>query len=304
MSDDIFDTMTENLAVSAIAAKAAVQAILRYKGKKVGTAWYIALVAKAARHLLRWKCDVWYSTLQRRALIPAERNEHRMVRTMNSLCQLATDWRGDLPNGGVMAEAKIDGWRCLWLTGIDGKPRLFTRQGHLIEGASHIAYRLSLMEREAGEPMVFDGEFQVGGSLAATKVWCERGWKVGREEGTLYLFDCLTMAEWRAGGSDMPLYTRKARLHNLARAVDEDETLSWEFRPGSRGDEHWRNSCPILPDNWLSDAGEVLVEAQRVWAAGDEGLMLKDAEAPYRRNRNASWLKVKKENYRHWRRAA
>lgn len=222
----------------------------------------------------------------------------------NSLCQLAGDWRGEVPAGGWMVEEKRDGWRCLYLTGIDGKPRLFTRQGHLIEGAGHIAYRLGLMERAAGEPMVFDGEFQVGGSLAATKHWCETGWKAGGEAGTLYLFDCLTMAEWRAGGSDTPLYARKARLQALARAVDEDEALSWEFRPGSRGDERWRTSCPILPDNWLSDAGDVLDEARRVWAAEGEGLMLKDAEAPYRRNRNTSWLKVKQANAHYWRRAA
>lgn len=222
----------------------------------------------------------------------------------NSLCALAVDWRGDIPAGGVMAEEKRDGWRCLYLTGIDGKPRLFTRQGHLIEGAGHIAYRLSLMERAAGEPMVFDGEFQIGESLAATKHWCETGWRAGGEAGTFHAFDCLTMAEWRAGGTDTPLYARKARLQALARAVDEDPALSWEFRPGSRGDERWRTSCPILPDLWLSDAGDVLTEARRVWAAGGEGLMLKNAEAPYRRNRNAAWQKVKAANYHHWRRAA
>lgn len=223
---------------------------------------------------------------------------------MNNLCQLASDWRGAIPTGGVMVEPKIDGWRCLYLTGIDGKPRLFTRQGHLIEGAGHIAYRLGLMERAAGEPMVFDGEFQVGGSLAATKAWCETGWKTGGEAGTLHLFDCLTMAEWRAGGSDMPLYERKARLQALSRAVDEDEALSWEFRPGSRGDDAWRTSCPILQDEWAFDVSDVLAAASRIWTAGGEGLMLKDAEAPYRRNRNASWLKVKQENYHYWKEAA
>ncbi|MDS7278876.1 hypothetical protein NXG15_29670, partial [Klebsiella pneumoniae] len=95
----------------------------------------------------------------------------------------------------------------------------FTRQGRTIEGAGHILYRLSLMERAAGRPMVFDGEFQVGGSLAATKAWCEGGWRRGREAGTLHLFDCLPMADWRAGGDDTPLYARKARLQDLARAV-------------------------------------------------------------------------------------
>lgn len=222
----------------------------------------------------------------------------------NSLCQLAGDWRGELPSGGMMAEEKRDGWRCLHLTGIDGQRRLFTRQGQLIEGAGHILYRLGLMERAAGEPLFIDGEFQVDGSLAATKAWCEGGWRKGGEAGVFHAFDCLTMAEWRAGGSDTPLYARKARLQALARAVDEDEALSWEFRPGSRGDERWRTSCPILPDLWAFDAGHVVAEARRVWATGGEGIMLKDAEAPYRRNRNQAWLKVKQANVHHWRKAA
>jgi ATP-dependent DNA ligase len=97
---------------------------------------------------------------------------------------------------------------------------------------------------------------------------------------------------------------RKARLQALARAVDEDEALSWEFRPGSRGDDAWRASCPILPDDWVSDANEAMALASRIWAAGGEGVMIKDAEAPYRRNRNAAWQKVKQDNYQHWSKAA
>jgi len=222
----------------------------------------------------------------------------------NSLCQLAQDWRGDIPAGGVMVEEKRDGWRGLWLTGIDGIARLFTRNGHLIEGAGHIAYRLGLMERAAGEALFIDGEYQVDGSLVATKAWCEGGWRRGGEAGTFHLFDCLTMAEWRAGGTDTPLYVRKARLAALAKAVDEDEGLAWEWRAGSRGDEAWRTSCPILPDQWAFTAGDVIEEARRVWAAGGEGIVLKSAEAPYRRNRNAAWLKVKRANYQYWRKAA
>ncbi|WP_333838788.1 ATP-dependent DNA ligase [Novosphingobium sp.] len=222
----------------------------------------------------------------------------------DSLCQLAVDWRGDMPADGLMAEEKRDGWRGLRCAGIDGVPRLFTRRGQLIEGAGHILYRLALMERAAGQAMVFDGEFQVDGSLAATKAWCEGGWRRGGEAGVFHLFDCLSLDEWNAGGTDLPLYARKARLQDLARAVDDDEALSWEWRPGSRGDDAWRTSCPILPDLWVSDVGDVLGEARRVWATKGEGLMLKDAEAPYRRNRNAAWQKVKQTNAHHWRKAA
>jgi len=223
---------------------------------------------------------------------------------VTSLCQLAGDWRGNLPPGGVLSEPKIDGWRCLAFRGIDGKFRLWTRQGMPIEGADHVLYKLGLMDRAAGGPMFWDGEIQVGGSLAATKQWFEGGWKRGGERGTFHAFDCMTQAEWRAGGSSMPLYQRKAQLAAIMRAVDEDEALSWEYRPGSKGDDAWRSSVTILPDLWLETPADVIAEARRVWAGGGEGLVLKDAEAPYRRNRNAGWLKVKAENMHKWRKAA
>ena len=46
------------------------------------------------------------------------------------------------------------------------------------------------MEEVAGEPLFFDAEFQVDGTLLATKAWCERGHKLGGSAGTL--------SPWRA----------------------------------------------------------------------------------------------------------
>jgi ATP-dependent DNA ligase len=202
-----------------------------------------------------------------------------------------------------MFEQKIDGWRALRFPGIDGKVRLWTRNGYPIEGTGHILHRLALMERVAGEPMVFDGEFQVGGTLEATKHWCERGWRLGEEAGTFYAFDCLTLAEWRAGGTDRPLYERKAQLQALARAVDEDPALSWEWRPGSHGRDE-SGAVQVLADGWATDAADVIDAVQRVWAIGGEGCMLKDASAPYRRTRSIAWQKVKAENWAKWKVAA
>ena len=134
---------------------------------------------------------------------------------VTALCQLAQDYRGNLPTGGMLFEEKIDGWRALRLAGIDGKVRLWTRNGMPIEGVSHILQRLAEMEVVAGEPMFFDGEFQVGGTLADTKAWCETRWRQGGTAGIFHAFDCMTLAEWRAGGTDRPLIERKAMLRRL-----------------------------------------------------------------------------------------
>ena len=192
-----------------------------------------------------------------------------------------------------MFEEKVDGWRAMFFRGHDGQPQLWTRNGHRIEGAEHILHRLTLLERSAGQPLFIDGEFQVDGSLEATKRWCESGWKLGGTAGIFHAFDCLPLVNWERGGWEKPLTYRKARLAELMRKVDEDTSLTWEWRRGSYGADDGRESVRLMPDGWAFDSGDVLDEARRVWAVGGEGLMLKDAEAPYQRNRNAAWLKVK-----------
>lgn len=220
---------------------------------------------------------------------------------MTSLVQLATDWRGTVPPGGLMCEQKIDGWRALRFPGIDGKQRLWTRNGFAIEGVGHIQHQLARMESAAGEPLVFDGEFQVGGTLAATKAWCETRWKLGGEAGVLHLFDVLPLAAWRAGGDPTPAYQRKARLAELMQVAATDE---WEWREGSRGRDEGATAVQMIADGWAFDAADVIDAAQRVWATGGEGLMLKDPMAPYQRSRSAAWQKVKAENQGKWRMAA
>lgn len=220
---------------------------------------------------------------------------------MMQLCQLAQDWRGTLPTAGAMIERKVDGWRALRFPGIDGKVRLWTRNGMPIEGVSHILHQLDRMERAAGEPMFLDGEFQVGGTLAATKEWCERGYKLGGEAGIFHVFDAVPLAAWRAGGDPTPLFQRKARLKSLMDATAEDE---WEWRPGSRGRDQGATAVQMIPDEWAFDAADVIDAARRVWAVGGEGVVVKDADAPYQRNRNSAWLKVKQENFTKWRIAA
>lgn len=209
----------------------------------------------------------------------------------DSLCQLAGRWKGTAPDGGICAEEKHDGWRGLYFPGVDGKPGLWTRNGQAIEGVPHILHRLAIMEQLASQPMFFDGEFVVDGSLAATKAWCESGWKGGGHAGQLYLFDAMPLTDWKAGRSETPWIHRKAALAELAEAADRSP-LSWDWAPGVRGDTPL--SVNIVPDIWLADATEVRAEAARVWARGGEGLMLKDPEAPYVRGRNDNWLKVKR----------
>ena len=210
---------------------------------------------------------------------------------MSSLCQLAAEWKGDMPLHGALVECKIDGFRCMYFPDHLGKPTLWTRGGIPYRGTDHILRHCIRMEQAAGEPMMFDGEFQVDGTLAATKAHQERGWREG-DAGLFHVFDALPLARWRADDCAEPLYRRKAMLAELVTAAAPDPD-AWEWEEGSRGRAHGEPPVRLLPDRWCADADELEAFAAEIWAAGGEGVMLKDAEAPYRRKRSNVWMKLK-----------
>lgn len=208
-----------------------------------------------------------------------------------SLCQLASDWRGTVDPHGTWAEPKMDGVRALRRRG-----ELVTREGVVLHGIAHIARRLDRLERAFGEPMMFDGEFVVDGDYPATLRHVGRGARA-EDSGTLWLFDAVPLTAWEGDGDDRPLVQRKTAIVDAWEAMlrdDERRALSWEWEAGSHGRPEPADAVAVMPDEWLEDAAAVRRRAAEIWAAGGEGLMLKDADAPYRRNRSAAWRKVKR----------
>lgn len=224
------------------------------------------------------------------------------------LCQLAARWNRKLPLWAI-GELKLDGFRCLWLRDHRGKPGLYTRNGHTIPGTEHIEHELLAWERHAGQRLFLDGELVVGDgpdTLATTKAWCERGHKLGGTAGTLHLFDGFAYDDWfRHGGTDRPWFERKARLEELAVAVAADEVHQWDWRPGSRGADEQHQPVRIVPHQDLWHVDDALVMVAEMWRAGLEGIVIKDAESPYRRTRNSAWMKVGRpwQSQIHWRQA-
>lgn len=216
---------------------------------------------------------------------------------MSGLCQLASEWTGaSLPVVSV-AELKVDGWRALYLRDWEGRARLYTRNGYRIEGVDHILHELDAWERHAGCQMFLDGEFVVdrgGDTLLSTKQWCETGWRQGGNAGTFHLFDGFPLDQWQAGGSDAPWIERKRRLEALALSVASDEDHAWTWRPRSFGQGEGESPVRLVEHRQVFTAQCVVDHAQEIWNAGGEGVMVKDAEAPYQRNRCRTWLKVKR----------
>lgn len=223
------------------------------------------------------------------AHLPLVRSKARPV----ELCQLAGRWAGVMPDpAGAMVERKWDGYRCLFFRGLDGEPGLWTRNGQRMPSAGHILARLIEVEAAMGGQHFIDGELVVGGTLAATKAHYDSGWRLG-DAGTFHAFDAIPFEAWQDGRCDMPLFERKAALAR-AIAVTAPDAGAWEWRAGSRGAGHGVDTVELATDTWAFSAADVQGEAQRGWAAGHEGVLVKHADAPYIRGRSDAWLKLKR----------
>lgn len=206
---------------------------------------------------------------------------------------LAGRWAGVMPDpAGAMVEQKVDGYRSLFFRGLDGAPGIWTRGGLPMPGTGHILARLLEIEAAMGGQFMIDGEFVVEGTFAATKAHYDRGWRLG-DAGTFFAFDAIPFEAWQAGQCDTPLHERKAALAR-AIAATAPHASAWEWREGSRGAGHGIDPVELVTDVWLFDAASVEEEAQRGWAAGNEGVMVKRADAPYVRGRSDVWLKLKR----------
>jgi ATP-dependent DNA ligase len=222
------------------------------------------------------------------------------------LCQLLTEWNRTLP-GWAVGSQKLDGWRCLWLRDRSGKPGLYSRNGIPLSGLEHVEHELRAWEKHAGQRMFFDGEIVVGDgpdTLASTKHWLEAGHKLGGTAGVFHCFDGFAYDDWFRGGTATPLYERKQAIEAIAAAVDADEDHRWQWRPGARGDEP--NPVRVVPHQDLWTVDDALMMVAEMWKANLEGIVIKDAESPYVRQRSNAWAKVGRpwQSKIHWQQAA
>ena len=88
---------------------------------------------------------------------------------------------------------------------------------------------------------------------------------------------------------------RKEWLRVIVDAVDEP----WDWRPRSAGRDD-PECVQVIADTWIFDESHAIQETRRVWAAGGEGIVLKDPTSPYFRRRNDAWLKCTHENMHKW----
>lgn len=173
-----------------------------------------------------------------------------------------------VPGGnGWLHEVKYDGYRCL--LGVSGTDaRVYTRSGldwtDKFPGIAQAAAALDLPPALIdGEIVALDAQGNPGFSALQAAI------KAGGHGLSLFAFDLLSL-----DGADLtkqPNIERKAKLAALLGAVPKDSPIHYA--------EH------------VLGAGEQLFDA--LCGAGQEGIVSKRADAPYRGARTKNWLKIK-----------
>ena len=177
--------------------------------------------------------------------------------------------------GECMVEYKYDGVRVIAIVQ-NGSATLHSRNGKILANFPHIEEALSKPEFEG---LVFDGEVMSEDFQSLMK-------QVHRKEGAqtedayLAVFDMLTLAEFKAGGTTKNAEVRRARLIELDHA---------NLLP---------NSIRIVDAysvNFDTDEGKAEFEKlnKTALAEGYEGLMIKPIDQGYKCKRSHAWLKVK-----------
>ncbi|MBB5685511.1 DNA ligase D [Sphingobium boeckii] len=179
--------------------------------------------------------------------------------------QLATLVDSVPAGSGWLHEVKYDGYRCQ-LAVSAGQAKIYTRSGldwtDKFQAIADAAMALDL------PPALIDGEIvKLDAEGNPSFSGLQAALKQGDGDLTLFAFDLLSLEGQDLTG--LPNITRKERLAALLAGVQE----------------------PIVYADHMLGSGEKLFDA--LCGAGQEGIISKKADAPYRGMRTKMWLKVK-----------
>jgi DNA ligase-1 len=197
-------------------------------------------------------------------------------------CQLAFDSNNHQGKvtGVKQLERKLDGVRCITIVYPDGRVNMFTRNGKELTNFPHIVKQMQSMARHMEHAWVFDGEV-MSASFQDLMKQVHRKSNVQSADAVLYLFDNLSLEDFRAGGSQVP---QRVRSQVLSTWYAEFELMLPNVR--------------ILQSEVVdlsTEQGRTRFAAfnNQAIADGFEGVMLKDLNAGYECKRSTAWLKLK-----------
>ena len=182
--------------------------------------------------------------------------------------------------GVKLLEPKLDGVRCITVVNYEARSVVqYTRNGKVLENFSHIGDALLQHIDAIGRSYVLDGEV-VSHSFQDLMKQVHRKDDVQATDARLMLFDIIPLSEFQAGKSTLG-QRRRTKLLQSFKGVFA--------------------SCGMINviEQTEVDLGGYVGELQfkqfnkDAIAAGYEGIMIKDPNAPYECKRSVSWLKMK-----------
>jgi DNA ligase-1 len=215
-------------------------------------------------------------------------------------CQLATNSEGRPEMKGVKRlEPKLDGVRVLMgvlpPSGMfDGAAVCYSRNGKQFENFTHIEEQvlknISELISAAGrtkhmssgllrEGFILDGEV-VGNTFQELMRQARRKENVSAEDSVFHVFDIIPLADFKRGHWNAQLSKRIALLETMKPAFDKMPNM--ELLPHLQVDLDTHEG-----NNQLERYAKDMV------AAGFEGIMIKNLDAPYLCKRSTDWMKWK-----------
>ena len=206
-------------------------------------------------------------------------------------CQLATNSEGRPEMKGVKRlEPKLDGVRVLMVVGFPDYGGInivcYSRNGKIFENFRHIEeqiedYALKLLEaaKVPTDGFVLDGEV-VGNSFQELMRQARRKEDVQNDDSVFHVFDVIPVQDFLRGYWNSQLSKRLAILEKMKPYIDQMANVEL---------------LPHIQVDLDTEEGQQALHkyAQDMVAAGYEGIMIKDLDAPYECSRSKFWLKWK-----------
>ena len=224
--------------------------------------WYRRILIKDLR------CGVTHKTI----------NKHSTMKVPVFECMLADDSKKHEKKmtGEVYVEPKLDGVRVITICDVDkDEVKMFSRNGKELNNFPKIFEQFDSMLDQMSESMVFDGEIMSDDFQTLMREIHRKG-GAKTDDAVLNLFDCLTLEQFKEGGSGDDLITRKEKL------------LSFNYGPNVSVVQFVKmNLDEEDGQKQFADYNKLCIDK------GFEGIMVKPISGIYECKRSSLWLKVK-----------
>lgn len=182
--------------------------------------------------------------------------------------------------GKKLLSDKLDGVRCVTIVYPDGRVNQFSRNGKELLNFEHIKSQFAVVASSLDRAYVFDGEV-MSSSFQTLMKQVHRKDNVAASDAVLYLFDVLPLSDFEKGIWKTSQTDRSAFLADWYSEVINDvpnvQVLEQEL-------------VDLSTDVGRARFNEI---NNLAIAAGKEGIMIKDPNAPYELKRSVAWLKKK-----------